>query len=122
VNMVSLIGNLATEVEVKKIDDERSLASFLLAVNRPTKDGVADFVGVTAWNRQAELCEQYLTKGKRVGIEGRLRSSSWDEEGKRRSKLEVVALHVQFLSPPDQPGEGAAADADIPFETSAVAA
>ena len=119
-NMVSLIGNLATDVEVKEIDDERRVASFLLAVDR-TAD-LADFVFVNAWNKQAELCERYLAKGRRVGIEGRLRSRSWEEEGKRRTTIEVLATHVQFLSPPDRPVEGAlAADADIPFEAAVAA-
>jgi single-strand DNA-binding protein len=82
---------------------------------------VADFIPVTTWNKQAELCERFLAKGRRVGIEGRLRSRRWEDEGKRRSALEVVATRVQFLSPPDRPAEGAAADADIPFEAAVAA-
>ncbi len=108
-NVVTLIGNLATEVELRQVGDEHKVASFLLAVNRPTKDGVADFVRVSAWNRQAELCDQYLTKGKRVAVDGRLRSRSWEEDGKRRSAVEVVANSVQFLSPRES-GE------EVPFE------
>ena len=64
-NQVSLIGNLATDVELKKIDDEKQVASFLLAVDRPTSDDAADFIRITTWNKQAELCE-------RCGRSGRL--------------------------------------------------
>jgi single-strand DNA-binding protein len=116
-NVVSLIGNLATDVELKAVGDGKQVAGFLLALDRPSKDGGADFVHVSAWDRQGELCSQYLAKGNRVGVEGRLRSRSWDaEDGSRRTALEVVAHRVEFLSPPEG---GAAADADIPFAAAA---
>jgi single-strand DNA-binding protein len=116
-NVVTLIGNLATEVEVKDVAGGKRVASFLLAVDRPSKDGGADFVPITVWDRQAELCGEYLGKGKRVGLDGRLRSRSWNaDDGSRRSALEVVANRVEFLSPP---GTGAGADADIPFAAAA---
>ena len=113
-NVVTLIGNLATEVELKDVDEERQVANFLLAVDRPGKDE-ADFVRISTWNKQAETCARYLTKGKRVAVDGRLRSSSWeDSDGNKRHAIEVVANRVQFLSPP--PGkEGSTAD--VPFET-----
>jgi single-strand DNA-binding protein len=116
-NVVTLIGNLATDVELKEVGDGKRLASFLLAVDRSSKDGGADFVSITVWDRQAELCGQYLAKGKRVGLDGRLRSRSWNgDDGTRRSALEVVANRVEFLSPP---GAGADTDADIPFVAAA---
>jgi single-strand DNA-binding protein len=114
---VHLIGNLATDVDLKELKDDKRVASFLLAVDRPTKDGGADFVRVAAWDKQAELCQRYLGKGHRVAVDGRLRSRSWEEEGKRRSAVEVVATRVQFLSSRDG-GEGSA---DTPFEEAAVA-
>jgi single-strand DNA-binding protein len=117
VNVVTLIGNLASDVELRELGEDRKVASFLLAVDRPGPDRKADFVRVSAWNRQAEMCSQFLTKGKRVGVDGRLRSSSWeDAEGKRRSAVEVAAKSVQFLSPPDGSATG---DTDIPFEAAA---
>ena len=116
-NVVTLIGNLATDVEVKELADGKRVASFLLAVDRPSKDGGADFVRVAVWDKQAELCGRYLGKGKRIGLDGRLRSRSWEEaDGKRRSALEVVASRVEFLSPRDETG-----DTDIPFEGAAAA-
>jgi single-strand DNA-binding protein len=113
VNAVNLIGNLATEVELKDVGEDMQVATFLLAIDRPGKDE-ADFIRISTWNKQAETCARFLTKGKRVGIDGRLRSSSWeDADGNRRSAVEVVANRVQFLSPP--PGKEDSA-ADIPFE------
>jgi single-strand DNA-binding protein len=96
-NSVSLTGNLATDVELRDAG-EKQVAKFLLAVDRPSKDGGADFVGVSAWERQGELCAQYLSKGRHVGIEGYLRSHSWEtDDGKRRRDVEVVARRVEFL-------------------------
>jgi single-strand DNA-binding protein len=112
VNAVVLIGNLATDVELRDVGEDRQVASFLLAVNRPGKEE-ADFVRVSTWNKQAELCAQYLAKGRKVAVDGRLRSSSWeDSDGNKRHAIEVVAYRVDFLSPP--PGKEVA-DADIPF-------
>ena len=61
-NVVMLIGNLATDVELKEVGDEKRVANFLLAVDRRTKEAAADFVGVSVWDRQAELCAQAITE------------------------------------------------------------
>jgi single-strand DNA-binding protein len=102
VNVVSLVGNLASDVDLKELSDDKKVANFLLAVDRPGKDGGADFVRIAAWDRQAELCAQYLAKGRQVALNGRIRSHSWDENGKRRSAVEVVAHHVKFLATRDR--------------------
>jgi single-strand DNA-binding protein len=115
-NVVTLIGNLATEVDLREVAGDKRVASFLLAVDRPG-GGEADFVRVAAWDKQAELCHRHLAKGKRVGVDGRLRSRSWEEDGKRRTVVEVVARHIQFLSPPDKHAEKSSAhEAEVPFE------
>ena len=107
-NVVTLIGNLATDVELKELPNDKKLATFLLAVDRP-REG-ADFVGVATWDRQAEVCAQYLRKGARIAVDGRLRSRSWDDpDGNRRSAVEVVANRVQFLDTP-------AREEEAPFE------
>ena len=119
-NIVTLIGNLATDVDLREIGPRdgqaKKVASFLLAVDRASKDGGADFVNVCAWDRQAELCAEYLGKGRRVAVDGCLKSRSWEEEGKRRTAIEVVARRVEFLggaqrTDDDQPGGEV-----IPFE------
>jgi single-strand DNA-binding protein len=105
-NVVTLIGNVATDVELRAVGEEQKVASFLLAVDRPGDKG-ADFVRVCAWNRQAETCARHLGKGRRVAVDGRLRSRSWEEpDGKRRSAVEVSANRVEFL---DGPPSGTAA-------------
>jgi single-strand DNA-binding protein len=117
VNMVTLIGNLATEVELKELAEGKRVASFVLAVDRASKEGGADFVRVSVWDRQADLCRQFLHKGDRAALDGRLRSRSWQApDGTRRSAVEVVANRVQFLTPAG--GDGAAAA--TPFEEAAV--
>jgi single-strand DNA-binding protein len=114
VNTVALIGNLATEVEVRDVGEGKRVASFLVAVDRWTKEGGADFLRISAWDHQAELCGQYLSKGQRVGIEGYLRTRSWEEEGKRRRDFEVVARRVQFLARRETEAEA------VPFEPAVV--
>jgi single-strand DNA-binding protein len=105
VNVVTLIGNLATDVELKDVPPDRKVASFLLAVDRPGKEAGADFFHVSTWNRQAEVCGEYLTKGAQIALDGRLRSRSWeDEDGKRRTAVEVVASRVQFLDSRNRDG------------------
>ena len=114
-NVVTLIGNLATDVELRDVGEDRQVATFLLAVDRPGKDE-ADFVRISTWNKQAELCAQYLSKGRKVGVDGRLRSSSWeDSDGNKRNAVEVVANRVEFLTP----RVGKEEAADIPFATTA---
>jgi single-strand DNA-binding protein len=114
-NHVSLIGNLATDVELKEVGEGKKVATFLLAVDRFTQDGGADFFRVAVWDRQAEICEQFLSKGQRVAVDGRLRSTSWeDADGKRRTAVDVVARFVQFLTT----REGATEE--VPFEPAAV--
>ena len=115
-NVVTLIGNLATDVELRDVGQDMQVATFVLAVDRPGKDE-ADFVRVSTWNKQAEVCAQYLAKGRKVGIDGRLRSSSWeDSDGNKRNAIEVVANRVEFLST-----RGKEEAADIPFEAPAPA-
>jgi single-strand DNA-binding protein len=117
-NSVQLIGNLATDVELRDVaareeGQSKKVAGFLLAVDRGGRDGGADFVWVSAWDRQAELCSEYLAKGGRAAVDGRLKSRTWMEEGRRRDAVEVVARRVEFLSPPSREAGGAEV---VPFE------
>ena len=98
-NMVILIGNLASDVELREFAEDKRLATFRLAVDRGAKNDEADFFRISAWDRQAQLCADYLAKGRKVAVEGRLRYRSWEDEGQKRSMVEVVAHRVEFLSP-----------------------
>jgi single-strand DNA-binding protein len=122
VNVVTLIGNLATDVEMREVGPDKKVASFVLAIDRASREGGADFVSVSAWDRQAELCAEYLGKGRRIAVDGRLKSRSWEEEGKRRSAIEVVARRIEFLGGgPRRDEEDDAGGEVIPFEAAAAA-
>src|SRR5256714_2788044 len=111
-NSVNLIGNRATDVELRDVGGEKKVANFLLAVDHGGADGGADFVWISAWDRQGEVCAEYLGQGSRVGVEGRLKSRTWEKDGERRDRVEVAARRVEFLSTPSRAGgEG------ISFET-----
>jgi single-strand DNA-binding protein len=112
VNSVSLTGNLASDVELREFGEDKRLAIFRLAVQRPSNNDEADFFRITAWDRQAELCAEHLAKGRKVGVEGRLRQHTWEEEGEKRSLVEVVAHRVEFLSPKAADSAGEV----VPFE------
>jgi single-strand DNA-binding protein len=104
-NKVMLIGNLTRDPEVRYTPSGKAVADISLAINRVwnndqgQKQEETTFVDVTLWGRQAELAQQYLTKGRGVYIEGRLQMDSWDdkETGKKRTKLKVVGDNLQFL-------------------------
>jgi len=103
-NKVLLIGNLTRDPELRYTPQGTAVATLRLAVNRTFKDksGQAQrdtcFVNIVVWGQMAEVCNQYLQKGRQVFVEGRLQSRSWqNNEGKTRSVLEVVAVRVQFM-------------------------
>lgn len=106
-NKIFLIGNLTNNPELRQTQAGASVARFGLAVNQRYKDASGElkedvcFVNIVSWNKQAEAVASYLAKGKSVFIEGKLKYRTWEKDGKKRNKLEVVAKTIQFLSPPD---------------------
>ena len=107
------MGNLTRDPELRFTANGSAVANFGLAVNRKVKKGDVweddvCFVEITAWRKQAENCDKYLSKGRPVFIEGYLKFSEWDDkkDGQKRNKLAVVANTVQFLgSPKDSQGD-----------------
>ncbi len=110
-NIVALIGNLAGEPELRYTPTGRAVCSFRIAVSRPGSEH-ADFFDVVAWERQAEICSEYLHTGRRVGIEGRLHHTVWAVEGARRSRVEVVAHRVQMIGPSSRSSDVTNVDSD----------
>lgn len=108
-NRVLLIGNLTRDPELRYIPSGTPVANLRLAVNSSFKDQAGQrkeetcFVTIVVWSKQAEICNQYLKKGRLVFVEGRLIYRSWEAEGKTRSTMEVRADRVQFLGPPTGP-------------------
>ena len=111
-NKVMLIGNLTRDPELRYTPQGTAVADITLAINRiwnneqNVRQEETIFVEVTLWGRQAELAQQYLSKGRLAYIEGRLQMDTWDdkETGKKRSKLKVIGETLQFL--PDGKGGG----------------
>ena len=103
-NKVILLGNLTRDVELRHTQNGMALAKFGMAINRKwSQNGEQKestcFVDLTAWGRQAEVLSQYVRKGSQLFVEGRLEYSTWEnqEDGKKRSKLEVVVENFQFV-------------------------
>lgn len=104
-NKVMLIGRLGQEPEMRYTPSGRPLTKFQLATNRSWKsvDGEkkteTEWFNVIAWGKLAEICNQYLSKGQQVYIEGRLHTRQWqDEEGGNHSSVEVIAKEMLMLN------------------------
>ncbi len=122
INQVILMGRLTRDPESRTTPSGKTVVRFSIAVDRQTSDDVADFFEVTAWEKLGELVMQYLGKGRKVLVQGRLRQDSWDdkESGKKRSKVEVVATDVTFLDgPKDGSGGGGGSENSSGSATSA---
>lgn len=120
-NKVILVGNLGRDPELRYTPQGTPVCSFSMATNERRKDKTGEmqdlvtWFKVTLWNRQAETAAQYLTKGKPVYIEGRLRVEEWtDRDGKPRHTLEVNATDMQFLG-------GGRGEGETPVERAATA-
>ena len=101
-NAVFLIGRLTKDPQISYISDtQTAVARFSVAISRgKDKDGNdkgADFPNVVVFGKQAENCERYLSKGKLVGIEGRLQTGSYEKDGRKVYTTDVIANRVEFL-------------------------
>ena len=124
---VTLIGNLGSDPEMRYTPDGKPVTSFRMATNRryTTSAGETreetDWFRVTVWGKQSEKCNQFLTKGQQVYVEGRLHARNWQgQDGQTRTSLEVTADRVVFLGKPatavSLPEEGEIAPENLPFE------
>ena len=130
-NRVILAGNLTRDPETRFLPSGTAVTEFAIAVNSRYKSKTTNefkeevsFFDVVVFGKTGENCAEYLSKGRPVLVEGRLRQRSWTTDGQKRSKIEVLADNVQFLgSSRGQAAEGAPAsvpsqeppDDDIPF-------
>lgn len=111
-NQVILMGNLTRHPELRQTPNGQQVCSFSLALNRSYKgsDGnwqeATDYIDVVAWGPLGERVAQYLSKGRPCLVNGRLQSRSWEQEGQKRSKVEVVAQDVTFLGGAGEGGGG----------------
>ena len=106
-NNVVLIGRLTRDPELRYIpQSETAVVNFTLAVDRPlAKEKTADFIRIVAFGKTAELCERFLTKGRLVGVQGRIQTGSYKtQSGETRYTTDVYADRVEFLDRGDKAG------------------
>jgi single-strand DNA-binding protein len=125
-NKIMLIGNVGSDPEMRYTPNGKAVTSFRMATNfrYSGPDGErreeTEWFRVSVWGRQAESCNQFLSKGRRVYVEGRLRSRNWEgQDGQMRTSLEVSANRVIFLdraAPASLPEEGELEPEDLPFD------
>jgi single-strand DNA-binding protein len=130
-NHVTLIGRLTRDPELRYTQSGKAFATFTLAVDRKFKkdqQAQADFIPCMAWDKLAEIIGNNLAKGRRVGVEGRLQTRTYDaKDGSKRSAFDVVLDELEFLDPkgqgqqsqgqiqPQQAYQPALTDEEIPF-------
>jgi len=125
-NKIILIGNVGTDPEMRYTPNGNPVTSFRMATNYryTTSNGErkeeTDWFSITVWGKQAESCNQYLSKGRQVYVEGRIHARSWEgQDGQMRTNLEVTANRVLFIGRQNLatlPEEGEIEPEDIPFE------
>ncbi len=136
INKAILVGRLGKDPEVRYTPDGMMVTTFTMATDEQRKDKNGERVRTTEWHRivtfgkLAEICGKYLTKGKLVFVEGRIRTQAWeDKEGTKRSTTEIVATNMQMLDPKGQskgqenwndpgspyPNTDSTPDDDVPF-------
>lgn len=121
INVVMLCGNLTRTAEVRQ-SKKGPVAKFGIAVNERRKnpfsgewEDYANFFDVTMFGKYAESVAPKLTKGTKVALNGSLRYSQWEKDGVKRSKYEVIADNVEFITQPRQQAESLLYDEEIPF-------
>jgi hypothetical protein len=114
INQVILMGRLTRDPELRTTTTGKSVVNFSLAVDKGGQDAGADFFEIVAWEKLAELIQQYLSKGRRCLVQGRLSQRQWEQDGQKRSRIEVMANDVTFLDGPNSGSDGAGAPASQP--------
>jgi single-strand DNA-binding protein len=140
VNKVMLLGNLTRDPELRYTPQGSAVCEFALAMNHSytnkqsgQKVDEVSYIDIVAWGRTGEICAEYLKKGRQVFVEGRLKQDRWESpEGKKMSKIRVIAENVQFIgarpagqggpagpdagaAPAEPAGAEAPPDQDVPF-------
>ncbi len=111
-NQAIVMGNLTRDPELRSTPSGQQVASFAVATNRTWLDAsgerkeAADYHEIVAWGKLGELAAQYLSKGRKVMVVGRLQTQSWEKDGIKRQRTEIVASDINFL---DSRGEGGGA-------------
>ncbi len=116
-NQAIVMGNLTRDPELRSTPGGQQVASFSVATNRTWMDGsgerkeAVEYHEIVAWGKLGELAAQYLAKGRKVMVVGRLQTQSWEKDGVKRQRTEIVAADINFL---DAPGAGGGAASNGP--------
>jgi len=119
-NKVILLGNLTRDPELRTIPSGQTVCSFSLAVNRSWKNAegetqeAVDYVDCNAWGKAGELINQYMQKGRAILVSGRLQQRSWEQDGQKRNKIEVVVEDFNFVGAPGEGGGSAGSNTPAP--------
>jgi single-strand DNA-binding protein len=118
-NKVVLTGRLTRDPEIKYLTDGKPVCNLSIAVNDDYKEKKrVSYLDVAIFGNQATSCEQYLSKGRWILVEGKLQQRRWEKDGNKQSKVEIIASGITFLDSKST-GEGATNDVvnsdDIPF-------
>lgn len=106
-NRVILSGRTTSDIELKTTPNGVSVATFVLAVDRRTKEEATDFPTVVAWRQTAEFASRYLAKGRKIVVEGEIRTRNYeDKEGKKHKVTEVHAVNIEFADSKPQANSG----------------
>ena len=122
-NNIILIGRLTKDPDLRYTQAGKAVCSFTLAVDRPYSGDKkeTDFINIVVWNKVGENCAQYLSKGRKVAVQGRLQIRNYeDDKGQRRYITEVVANSVEFLEFGDKKGSNDDFGIDVDFDESDV--
>ena len=117
-NRVILMGNLTRDPELRVTAGGMNVGSFSLAVNDRLKDDKesVSYIDCVAFGKQADFAHEYLAKGMPILVEGRLRQNRWEQEGQKRSKVEVIVNSLTFVRPKKN-GEDTAPETSLPEES-----
>ena len=109
-NQAIIMGNLTRDPELRNTPSGQAVASFAVATNRVWQDGTGErkeaveYHEIVAWGKLGELASQYLAKGRKVMVVGRLQTQSWEKDGVKRQRTEIVASDINFLDRPSDAG------------------
>lgn len=123
-NQAIIMGNLTRDPELRTTPSGQSVASFAVATNRNWTDPsgekkeAVEYHEIVAWGKLGELASNYLSKGRKVLVTGRLQTRSWETDGVKRQKTEIVATDINFL---DRAGDGGGGDYTPPAASSSTA-
>lgn len=121
-NKVVVMGNLTRDPELRSTPSGQNVASFSLAVNRTWRNAqgetqeAVDYFDCVAWGKAGELISQYMQKGRAILVSGRLASRSWEQDGQKRSKVEIVVEDFNFISDGTR-GDGGSARSSSPAKS-----